>query len=346
MHNKSFTADNQVTLIGGRNIAAEYFAAREDHNFGDLDVLAIGPVVDEVSAMFDTYWNDRAATPVEVVANVPEDPAAELAALRQRLLEAEAEILNTPYAAAVEKRAHDYLVTGTDSFTWAPYELVYDSPEKAQKKLANDAASIRTPLAAALDRAQNEIIILSPYFVPGKGGIKRLVGIQQRGVDVKVVTNSLAANNHAAIHGGYSPSRKPLLKGGVELYEVRADATVSGVDVVAEDAATATLHTKAFLVDDRELFIGSFNFDPRSAYINTELGVIIRSPEIAAAMGEFIGKHMSTKTYEVFLNKKGRIRWRGMENGEEVVLDKEPQASWGRRAAASFVSILPIKSQL
>lgn len=346
MHNKSFTVDNQITLIGGRNIAAEYFGARADHNFSDLDVLAIGPVVREVSDMFDNYWNNIRASPIPAFAKTPENTSAELEALRRRLEQSREEIQRTTYAAAVNDRVLEYVEDDEDRFTWAPYELVYDSPDKAQKHLAADAASITTPLIRSLKSAQKEVVIVSPYFVPRKTGINGFLELHARGIDVSIITNSLAANNQSSVHGGYAPSRKPLLEGGVKIFEVRADASVPGSETVAGNEARATLHTKAFAVDRSELFVGSFNFDPRSANINTELGVIIKSPELTTHVVEWLDAQLPVQTYEVFLDEKGRLRWRGIESGEEVVLDKEPQTSWGQRAGASFMTLLPIKGQL
>jgi len=346
MHNKSFTADNQVTIIGGRNIAAEYFAAREDVNFSDADVMAIGPVVRDVSNMFDTYWNYRAAAPVPAFAKMPDDPDAALIALRARIEEELNAIRKTKYAEAFRQSLQDITGTKLDEFTWAPYELAYDSPDKSDKKLAADAESITTTLKESIDRSQSELIIISPYFVPLKSGIEFLTGLQERGVQVKVITNSLAANNHSIVHSGYTPSRKPLLKAGVRLYEVRADASIVGVDRGTQGAALATLHTKGFVIDRSELFLGSFNWDPRSVNINTELGVIMKSPELTGQIVDSVEEKLDSQTYEVILNDKGKVRWADRSGDAEVILDKEPQTGWWRRFTVGFYRILPIKGQL
>jgi putative cardiolipin synthase len=346
MHNKSFTADNQITLIGGRNIADEYFGAREDAKFGDLDVIAIGPIVEDVSNMFDTYWQHERAAPIGAFAKMPDDPAAELARLRIQLTASLESIAKTEYGAAVTDTMLDYFEDGTSEFVWAPYSLVVDSPDKSIKSKAATAASIMTPLRESLLLAEREIIIISPYFVPRKTGIKALTALSNSGIEVAIITNSLAANNQASVHGGYAPSRKPLLKAGIRLFEVRADADISGSQYVTASGAKATLHTKAFVVDRKEVFIGSFNFDPRSAYINTELGVIIESPVIAADLAKGIDENIEAQTFEVFLNEKGQLRWRGMANGEEVIFDKEPQTTWSQRFMAGFFRMLPIRGQL
>ena len=346
MHNKSFTVDNQITLIGGRNIADEYFGAREDAKFGDLDVLAIGPIVQDVSNMFDSYWNHEHSAPTGAFADIPEDPAAELQRQRDMLEQSRQDVTGTIYAEALSDQVLEYVEADTSAFIWAPYTLAVDSPDKGIKSKAEEADSITTPLREALLSAERELLIISPYFVPLKGGIEFLAELQAKGVEVTVITNSLAANNQATVHGGYAPSRKPLLKAGVRIFEVRADADVSGSEFVAASGAKATLHTKAFIVDRESTFIGSFNFDPRSARINTELGVIIDSPEISSALATDVDTNVAAQAFEVFLNEKGKLRWRAMENGEEVIYEKEPQTSWGQRFMAGFYRILPIRGQL
>jgi len=346
MHNKSFTVDNQVTLIGGRNIADEYFGARVDAKFADLDVLGIGPIVQDVSNMFDSYWNHERAAPIPAFANMPDDPAAELERLRGELEKAREEVSTTIYAAAVRDQVLEYVETDQEVFIWAPYTLAVDSPDKAFKSKAGEAASITTPLKASLLAATDEIMVISPYFVPRKTGIAAFSELQASGVDVTIITNSLAANNQSSVHGGYAPSRKPLLKAGVRIFEVRDDANVSGSELRAASGAKSTLHTKAFVVDRRDVFIGSFNFDPRSANINTELGVIIRSPELGETMAAAVMKALPGQAFEVVLNENDKLRWHGLDNGEEVILDKEPHTTWWMRFKAGFMRILPIRGQL
>jgi putative cardiolipin synthase len=308
--------------------------------------MAIGPVVNEVSDMFDTYWSHERAAPIAAFAKMPDDPAAELARVRTELEEAREQIVGTVYAEAVKDSVLEYIETDTSPFSWAPYTLAVDSPDKSIKSKSADAASITTPLRESLLSARTEAIIISPYFVPRKSGIEAISELQRSGVDVTVITNGLAANNQSSVHGGYAPSRKPLLKVGVKIYEVRPDADVSGSELMAASGAKATLHTKAFVIDRREVFIGSFNFDPRSANINTELGVIIRSPELATQYAVLIDAALSKQTYEVFLNEKGKLRWRGFEDGKEIIFDKEPKTTWWQRFKAGFMRILPIRGQL
>jgi len=346
MHNKSFTVDNQVTIIGGRNIADEYFGARKDAKFGDLDVACMGPVVQDISNMFDTYWNHETALPVLAFVDELDDPEAELTRVRNNLARTMQDIMTTEYAAAVKAKFDEFMDGDGSRFRWAPYEMVVDSPDKGIKKKAKDAEQITTPLVASLRSAETEAIVISPYFVPRKRGIEGFSALEARGVDVKIVTNSLAANNQFTVHAGYAGSRKPLLEAGVEIYEVKAHADIQGAELVAAVGAKATLHTKAFVVDRREMFIGSFNFDPRSAKINTELGVIIRDPELAREFAEYVEKILPIGTYEVYLDERNKLRWRDDELSPPVVYDKEPNTSWWDRRKVGFVKILPIRSQL
>lgn len=346
MHNKSVTVDNQMTIIGGRNMANYYFGAEEAKKYGDLDVIGVGPVVNEVSTMFDEYWNHHSSLPVQAVAEPLDDPAAELARVRVALDKADDEIANSVYAKVVEERYYGYVHSDDSIFEWAPYELVYDSPDKSEKSKAATAPSITTGLVKSLASAEDEVVIISPYFVPRQSGVESISRLQESGVDVTIITNSLAANNQFTVHAGYAPSRKPLLEKGVKIYEFRPDADVEGAEFIAYSGARATLHTKAFVVDRKSVFIGSFNFDPRSININTEMGVIIHDPKLAQLFSDGINVALANETYEVFLNDENKLRWRGNRNGEDVIFEKEPETTWGDRFKVGFVRILPIRGQL
>jgi cardiolipin synthase C len=346
MHNKSFTVDNQITVIGGRNIADEYFAARKDVNFQDLDVVGVGPVVQDVSNMFDSYWKHETAIPVLGFMKEPKDVDAELGRVRTVLEDSYRQIVTSQYVEAIKNQVLAFIDTDKTLFFWAPYELVFDSPDKGIKSRSKNAASIIGSLTNALSSAEKEIYLISPYVVLQRTDVQALAEAQSRNVQVKVLTNSMAANNHLTVHSGYAPSRKPLLQHGVKIYEVRPDAEVAGSEIFAASGAKATLHTKAFIIDRKELFIGSFNFDPRSAFINTEMGVIIRHPEMAEYFAGKVDAALPNQTYEVFLNNEEKLRWRGWENGKQVIYQKEPQTSWSQRFKKSILGLLPIKAQL
>jgi len=344
MHNKSFTADNQYTIIGGRNIGDEYFAGHEKANFGDLDIACVGPVVREVSSMFDLYWNHRLAVPVHAVIDPPKDPFQEIAALRSRIAAALVEADTQRYEAVMQDiMAYEFVQP--EDIEWVPYTLVYDSPDKADKHLASDAETMVPPLREAILAGQDELIIVSPYFVPTTT-VEGFRELRERGMRVRVVTNSLAANNHLAVHAGYAPARKPLLRMGVELYEVRPDASVQGVERTGFAESGGTLHAKFFIIDRKHLFVGTFNWDPRSKNLNTEMGIILESPRFATALAEFVDQRIPEKAYTVTLDDQERLRWTTQVDGREVVYAKEPETTWWQRFKVGLYRMLPIKEQL
>ncbi len=347
MHNKTFIVDNEYVIIGGRNIASEYFGANESERFSDLDVLALGPVVNDASDMFDSYWNHQLSLPVPAFYRHRFDGEAMLLALREDI----DAVLNDKddrraYREAAKARYDYFAESDASIFAAAPYQLVFDSPDKGEKALADEALSIRAPLRAAVESATEELIVVSPYFIPLKDTIDELIAIDQSGVRIIIVTNSLTANNHLLVHSGYAPIRKPLLRGGVEMFEARYDIEVAGSQYVATEKTLTTLHTKAFIVDREKIFVGSFNFDPRSAYINTESGVIIDSPEIVAPLVERFEEIIPQHAYELFLNERGHLTWRTEIDGEVVEYKTDPEASLWQRMLAGMLGWLPIDKQL
>lgn len=346
MHNKSFTIDNQITIIGGRNIADEYFGARADSAFGDMDVIGVGPIVQDVSNMFDAYWRHRTAVPVAGFIKPLQSPDAALNQLRELYVKHSAALVSTPYAEAVIERVYALVESDTSGFRWAPYKLIYDTPDKGIKGAGNPEDLIIAPLRDSLATVEKELIILSPYFVPEKVFRDALIAIQQSGVKVRVLTNSLAANNQKAVHGGYAPARKPLLKAGVELYEVRPDARVPGNEYVDSSESRSTLHTKSYVLDRREIFTGSFNFDPRSAYINTEMGVLIEDPQMGAEYVAKMEKVLPPEVWSLSLDEKNRLLWSGLKDGVPVTYTKEPMTNVWDRLKAGLYRMLPIRSQL
>ena len=345
MHNKSLTADNQVTIVGGRNIAREYFAANMEYNFGDLDTLAIGPVVQDTSAMFDAFWAHERAVPYEQLSEQQPDQGERLAAAVAKLEDAVERVNNSVYGKALSSAYSEYLATSASRFEVAPYRLVFDSPDKVFGKVSGNEAIV-TPLGEAARSAKQELLVISPYFVPRAAGIKSLQGMADTGVQIDVVTNGLAASDHIWVYGGYAPARKPLLRHGVRLFEMRGDQGFSGTVEAGTEKAKSSLHTKAFVVDKRYVFMGSFNWDPRSSGINTELGILMDAPKIAGEITGLVETTSAERGYQPFLNERGDINWRSMEGGEWRIYDKEPESSWGRRAAAKLTRLLPIRSQL
>jgi len=347
MHNKSFTADGQFTIIGGRNIATEYFGANDGYNFGDLDTLAAGPIVSDTSDMFDSYWNHSNAVPFKQLSEQQADDGTRMAQLRAMLEENNADIRNSAYAKAVMASFGDHFHRDGTGFTWAPYQLVFDSPDKVIASKADDTDKITTSLLQTVLAAEESLLVVSPYFVPLKSGIESMSELQDSGIQVDIVTNSLASSDHILVHGGYAPSRKPLLQHGVRFFELREDVEISRTEAAKASEASSSLHTKAFIVDKRYFFMGSFNWDPRSANLNTELGVIIDSEYLATEAAGRVYKALPQYSYEVFLSENNQLRWRTYdESGVEEVFHKEPHTSFWKRLKARLGGLLPIKSQL
>ncbi len=343
MHNKSFTVDNQVSIIGGRNISDNYFAATGGVVFADLDVLAIGPVVTQVSRDFDRYWASCLAYPIERIVSTP---AVDVLA---RFHAHEAWFKDDPGTSAyrqilAESRAVQRLSDGTAALTWAPTQMISDPPEKALGKSERGDRMI-DDLSAVFAATASSLELVSPYLVPGANGTRDLVAMAKRGVDVRVLTNSLAATDMAAVHAGYAKRRKQLLDAGIKLYELaRTSGQPSDRKLAGPfGSSSSSLHAKTFAVDGERLFIGSFNFDPRSANLNTENGFLIESPALAQTMRLAFEQEVPGRAYQVFLDAHGHLYWLRQQDGRELRYDSEPDTTWLRRMAVRFFRLLPIE---
>ncbi len=340
MHNKSFIVDNQVAVVGGRNIAEEYFQLETTGEFIDFDMLCSGPIVREVSASFDRYWNNELAIPIEALADKPDQTELEKdwALVREAMLESG----NTVYARALHAPLVQQFGNDEISPILAPARVIVDDPGKLRQKISNEYQVVATEIAGVMEQAQKQVIIFTPYFIPGDSGVEFIRGMRDRGVRIVLVTNSLASNNHTAVHSAYSRYRKELLKLGVELWEARADAVqivVPGKDTSLSEPLT--LHTKGILIDQSQVFVGSLNLDPRSIDINTEMGLLIESE---ALVGEMVGESLDSIpgfAYRLELDEQDNIRWHADIDGEAVVETREPLTSWWRRFSAWFLKIVP-----
>jgi putative cardiolipin synthase len=347
MHNKAFIADNRIAVIGGRNIASEYFGANADVIFADADLGVVGPLVGEVSSMFDEYWNHRLALPLEDFLPVPEDPEAALAKTRAMLLRSRAKLRDGPFARALNRAVSDTVAVKAEQVEWKPYRFIYDNPDKSLKRRPEDLDPLMYPeLMEFAGRAEDELIIISPYFVPRKNGMKLFRELRGRDVTVRIITNSLASTNQTLVHTGYAATRKRLLGMGVELYEINPTSKELQESRDEVRSGAGTLHAKLFVVDRKQVFVGTFNFDPRSAYINTEMGVIIDDPEWAAEWARSIDEGIPRSTYEVAMNDRGSLRWTGVVNGEVSTLTKEPETGFWTRFKVNLLRVLPIDDQL
>lgn len=353
MHNKSFTADGQVSIVGGRNIGDEYYGASEGANFADLDVAVIGPVVKQVEDAFDLYWNHAAAIPIASLSQknmTPEQYAAKRAALVAHHAEAE----HSEYADAVRdsefaRQLRNHAIT----FSWGRATIVNDHPDKVLTSSGKTDTHLAPKLREVVDKTKRELFLVSPYFVPGKKGVALLADARQRGLRVVVITNSLASTDGVPVHSGYQRYRKALLEAGVELYELKPTASAKRArrsgglmgSSGAGGSSGASLHAKTFAFDRRIGFIGSYNLDPRSSRLNTEMGVLFDCPELVRRLPEITERDLGNSAYRVELSGN-RLVWVTREGGKEVRFDSEPGASRWKRFKVQVLSWLPIEGLL
>jgi putative cardiolipin synthase len=355
MHNKSFTADNLLTIVGGRNVGDEYYGVHEDVNFGDLDVLAVGPVAAEVGNQFDLYWNSELAYPIGSLAGNPDD----LEALRQALRTYNDEHRDSPYArrARTSDLVQD-LADGTVDFQWGHALVYYDLPEKLTTD-PDDRSTHMAPelLSSTFGSLKRDVLMFSPYFVPGEHGVIMLTDLEERGIQVRVLTNSLASTDVGAVHAGYAKYRKPLLRGGVEIFEFKpeADTIERGKFDKLGGSSGASLHAKTSILDRESLFVGSANLDPRSGKLNTELGILFQSEPLAQGLDDWFDEHQAHIAYRVTLDEsqckpeqpcEGRLKWTDEEPGRQAVYYRDPETGALQRFFISLVSLLPIEGQL
>ena len=351
MHNKSFTVDNQVTILGGRNIGNEYFDADPELAFSDLDVLAIGPVAQEVSTAFDLYWNSELAYPASVL--IGKRPTTEeIKEMRQKLTEFVESQSDSEYLQALRNSnlANDIRQNNV-SFNWGEAVVLYDQPEKILHDFDESQYHLAPKLKPYAEGVKKELIIFSPYFVPGKPGTAFLTQLAQRGVRVRILTNSLASNDVGIVHAGYSKYRKDLLRAGIELYELNGKLTRKERKEKKgkHGSSKVSLHAKSFVFDRKRVFIGSLNLDPRALVHNTEIGVVLASEKIASEMSDWFDQNMEQVAFRLELNKEDgseKILWHSRVDGKAVVFEVEPYTGFWQRFGIGFLRLLPIESQL
>ncbi|MCZ2328413.1 phospholipase D family protein [Bartonella sp. F02] len=343
MHNKAFIVDGRVAFVGGRNLADSYLGASNKSNFRDLDLMLIGPSVKKVETVFDNFWNSAVASPIHTLV-VPEN-ASDLGNWRSKLYAFRHSKAAEVYLDYINKHLNfEYFIqAGKRLFLADKVDVLSDPPEKALRKKAGNW--LMTGLSQVIGGAQKTIQITSPYFIPGKEGTQHFSSLVSKGVDVKILTNSLAATDVAIVHGGYMPYRKALLKSGVKLYELKPDGGTHKLQLFRSNKAS--LHAKAFLIDHKTAFIGSFNFDPRSASLNTEMGILFECAPITARLDLLFSEETTGEmSYHLRLGNNNRIYWDFIENEKQQSVDFEPESNFWRRTFAKIISWLPIESQL
>lgn len=355
MHNKSFTADGQVSIVGGRNIGNEYFEASDAYNHADLDLAVIGPVVGEVSDAFELYWDHRTAVPISKFSR--QTPPEELERRRAGLIDHYTTAVKSEYADTVrDSEFARQFRNGVITWFWSRANIISDHPEKVLTCSTRDDTHLAPKLRELVEATASELFLVTPYFVPGKNGVTLLAGARQRGVRVVVITNSLASTNSASVHSGYQRYRRALLEAGVELYEIKPTASNrrrrSGGGWFGSvgsggsgGSGGSSLHAKAFAFDRSIGFVGSYNLDPRSNRLNTEMGVVFDCPPLAQRLPEECERDLAHTAYRVELDGS-RLVWVTHEGDQEVRHATEPACTLARRCQVRVIRCLPIEWML
>ncbi len=334
MHNKSFTVDNAITIVGGRNNADEYFEVEETIEFADFDVMGAGRVAPDVSATFDLFWNSAFAVELATMPRAGSSrPGGPL--LQPDQLERAAGVFSD---ATANPMIAD-LRAGRVAPETAPAKVVSDRPAKLRVRRGQGEQVLVDALNGELAAADREVVFVTPYFVPRADGVAQLIALRERGVAVTVITNSLASTNHPAVHGGYAPHRRDLLQAGVRLFEARPDTARSRITGAP---VQLTLHAKGVVIDRRRALIGSLNLDPRSTELNTEMGIFIDSAPFAGRLADAIEADLPRHAYSVRLDPEGRLFWVAGDGDGRQVWHSDPGATFWRRFVAGLVSVLPL----
>lgn len=348
MHNKTFIVDNVVAVIGGRNIGDEYFDASSDTRFRDLDLVAIGAVVPAASKSFDDYWNSDAAYPLKAF-RTRHGTHRDTAKLRKKLADDVRDFAQSDYAQAVmEELPQGPSADRWGDWFWGPARLVADEPEKVEPDHGSHVLKVGPQVKKLMDSSRSELLIVSAYFIPGDTGTAYLKELANRGVTVKVLTNSLASTDEPIAHAAYERYRRPLLDAGVDLYELRP-AEVEKRSHAHDSASSTSLHAKALVADGKTVFIGSMNMDPRSRLLNTEIGLIVECVPLASAVKQFFATAtMPGNAYHVVLepgaNGQPHVAWKSGDSAANV--GREPGAKPTRRLQIAFMKLLPIDNLL
>lgn len=350
MHNKLWIADNALAVIGGRNLGDAYFDASEESHLADLDLLAGGPVVAGISGSFDAYWNSEWAVPIEAFLGEP-PASAQLQQLLRRMDARAEKFRESDYARSLRATDLGRLLRGGGlALAPARTSVLYDDPAKPRNAAEGTESRILSALRKAVEAAQREVILVSPYFIPSERGVGVLCALAARRVQVKILTNSLASTDVPVVHAGYARYRPGLLACGVQLHE-RRPGDGSTRSARAGLSSGASLHAKAAVVDRKWVLLGSMNLDPRSRLANTEVAVSIESTALGAQLGELFDEAISPdQAFRVALadarNERSPLVWTGHENGKPASFTSEPLAGWWRRFVSALLGALAPEEML
>jgi putative cardiolipin synthase len=358
MHNKLLVVDNAIALIGGRNIGDQYFQIDPESQVADDDIFIAGPIAQQISATFDEFWNNALSIPVEALSG-GKPTHADLSEHREELNEEHQQLKadDIDYVKRVATgEPFDGIISGRLPLIWAHAQLICDSPDK--KKVENNAMVGRLmhrAVAKATVAVQSELLMVTPYLIPGDEGMQMFKDLRKRNVRVRVLTNSLESATVLLAQAGYMHYRVPLLENGVELYEIRSllgNARGSGETTTISRYGNYSLHAKLFVFDRQRLFIGSMNFDQRSMHLNTEIGLIIDSPALAQQIAaRFDAMVQPVNSYRLALrpNSAGAapsLVWLTQEGAKAIEYDTEPARSGWKRLKVNILSLLPLDKEL
>ena len=340
MHNKSFTVDGRACVLGGRNVGDEYFNTGQTAFFVDLDVLVLGEIVPTIAEDFDRYWDSPSAYPAgQIVAKTTASDPIATGLDRFKKTEQMAE-----YHDVLERsRLLGDLAAGTLDLEWTKAVLVSDDPRKGQGKIPKEDL-LGGRLVEAVGKIERRLDGVSAYFVPGAQGVKAFTDLEEGGVQVRILTNSLEATDVLPVHAGYAKRRASLLEGGIELFELRRQASARAAKNTPGllSVSGASLHAKTFAVDGQRIFIGSFNFDPRSAMLNTEMGLLINSEMLASGLHQAFDNGFGGRAWQVE-KRKGHLVWIEPDRPSRPPLTAEPGANRWRRIALRLIGWLPVE---
>jgi putative cardiolipin synthase len=350
MHNKLQVVDGVMAIAGGRNIGDEYFEAQGDQLFYDFDVLVAGAVVPELSTAFDRYWNSAYSYDVHDVLGEPRGSLTLPKAFEESVERAcDATPCAGPPPAPSEHESWNALAAefrrGRLTMHAANAQAAADAPSKVGSvaaEAADEVAEVRQRVGALLREAREEIVIVSPYLIPGPNALTTLHAFRERGVRVTLMTNSLAATDEPLVHVGYRRHRAALLREGVQLYEWSPVRSGRVFRQLLRGRTVLRLHAKCALIDGHHVYLGSMNFDPRSRNFNTEFGLLIHSPELAAEIAGFIHDMKRAGSYRVSLAADGQtLRWSAGDGPDDVVEgfepDSDPLSRWLLDLLSPFV---------
>ncbi len=348
MHNKTFLMDNTGVIIGGRNIGNHYFGVDDHMNFRDLDIFAAGPVVREISDVYDYFWNGEWSVPMKALVDktyTQEDMKNARVRLSQNIAKD-----NYPYPLTNDvNKIRSQMKRIRNNLVWAPGKFIWDDPKQMKLSRDKQQGTMLDQLRAKGATLKKSLIIESPYFIPRKSGTAVLKNLVKKGVKVRVLTNSQSSNDVSAAFAGYEVYRKELVEGGIEMYELRPDAGGNKIINQKTDLAKvhSGLHAKAMVFDEESVFIGSFNLDPRSAAINTEGGLYAKSPKLAKRVLDYMSAGVKPEnSYHVVLDKNGDIAWEEVTDGKQKIYHTEPHTSGWDRFKVDFIQAMPIEEHL